>query len=83
MRQVDVKDEASVGEMFEAAERELGTPHILVNKASMGASGTAVADTGTQRFDSVVRTDVYRPFFCCREFMRRRRAAGASARSST
>ncbi len=76
VRQVDVRDEASVREMFDAAERELGEPHILVNNAGTEGSGAAVADTETADFDRVIKTDLYGPFFCCREFVRRRRAAG-------
>jgi glucose 1-dehydrogenase len=76
VRQVDVRAEASVAALFEAVERELGTPGILVNNAGVGSSGVALADTATEDFDAVLKTDLYGPFFCCREFIRRRRRAG-------
>lgn len=76
VRQVDVRDEASVAALFEAVERELGTPDILVNNAGVGSSGSTVAETKTEEFDKVIRTDLYGPFFCCREFIRRRKAVG-------
>jgi glucose 1-dehydrogenase len=78
--QLDVRDEASVARMFEAAERELGIPDTLVNDAGIGSGGTPVEDTPTEAFDDVIRTDLYGPFFCCREFVRRRRAAGGRGR---
>jgi glucose 1-dehydrogenase len=76
IRQVDVRDEASVAALFEAVQREFGTPDILVNNAGMGSGGSPVADTITEEFDDVIRTDLYGPFFCCREFIRRRKSAG-------
>src|SRR3712207_5037241 len=39
VHQVDVGDEASVAALFEAVDRELGTPDILVNNAGVGYSG--------------------------------------------
>lgn len=76
VQQVDVRDEGSVARLFENVDRELGVPHILVNNAGIGAGGTPVEETSTEAFDSVVKTDLYGPFFCCREFIRRRRHAG-------
>lgn len=75
VQRVDVTDERSVAALFEAVDRELGPPHILVNNAG-GAGGTLVVDTSTDAFDRVIKADLYGPFFCCREFIRRRQAAG-------
>ena len=80
VRRVDVRDEAGVAALFEAVERELGTPHILVNNAGVGAGGSSVAETPTEAFDRVIKTDLYGPFFCCREFIRRRQAAGGGGK---
>jgi glucose 1-dehydrogenase len=76
VRQVDVRDEASAAALFEAVQRELGTPDIMVNNAGVGSGGSPVADTTTEGFDDVIRTDLYGPFFCCREFIRRRKSTG-------
>jgi glucose 1-dehydrogenase len=76
VRRVDVRLEASVAELFEAVDRELGRPDILVNNAGVGAGGALVAETSTQEFDNVLKTDLYGPFFCCREFIRRRQDVG-------
>jgi glucose 1-dehydrogenase len=80
IRRVDVRDEHSVAELFKAVDRELGTPHILVNNAGKGSGGTAVVDTRTEDFDDVIRTNLYGPFFCCREFIRRRQSAGGAGK---
>ncbi len=76
VQQLDVRVEASVATLFEAVDRELGTPDILVNNAGIGASGSKVAETTTEEFDNVLKTDLYGPFFCCREFIRRRQKMG-------
>lgn len=76
IQHMDVRKEESVGALFEEVDRSLGSPFILVNSAGKGASGREVADTGTGDFDDVIKTDLYGPFFCCREFIRRRQAAG-------
>jgi len=74
--QTDIRDEGSVGRLFEAVSSELGTPDILVNDAGVGSSGASVAEMTTEEFDRVIKTDLYGPFFCCREFIRRRESAG-------
>jgi len=76
VQQLDVRDDADVLRAFEAVDRELGTPDILVNNAGIGGGEATVAVTKTKDFDSIIKTDPYGPFFCCREFVRRREAAG-------
>ena len=81
VERLDVADEESVVRLFRTVNDRLGPPSILVNSAgSMGASGTEVIDLSGGDFDRVVRTDLYGPFFCCREFVRGRRAAGGGGR---
>jgi glucose 1-dehydrogenase len=72
VRQLDVRDEASVRALFDIVYAELGAPDILVNNAGVGSSGAKVAELATEEFDRVMRTDLYGPFFCAREFLRRR-----------
>jgi glucose 1-dehydrogenase len=76
VRQLEVRDEASVAAAFDATAAELGVPDILVNNAGVGAGGTNVADMTTDEFDRVIKTDLYGPFFCSREFIRRRKTVG-------
>jgi glucose 1-dehydrogenase len=80
MRQVDVRSEASVAALFEAITQELGTPNILVNDAGIGGGGKPVAEISAEEFDRVIKTDLYGPFFCCRDFVRRRQAAGGGGK---
>jgi glucose 1-dehydrogenase len=76
VQRLDVTNERSVSELFEVTAEKLGTPDILVNCAGIGAGGTDVADLTSEAFDRVVKADLYGPFYCCREFVRRRKAAG-------
>ncbi len=80
VRQVDVRDEGSVAALFDAACGALGAPDILVNDAGVGSGGTSVAEMTTEEFDRVIKTDLYGPFFCCREFIRRRQATGGGGK---
>ncbi|HLH12120.1 MAG TPA: SDR family oxidoreductase [Methylovirgula sp.] len=80
LHQLGVRDETSVASFFETVDRELGTPDILVNNAGVGGGDAPVADLRTEEFDSIIKADLYGPFFCAREFIRRRRAAGGKGK---
>jgi glucose 1-dehydrogenase len=71
VHQLNLRDERSVERLFDIVSDALGTPDILVNNAGIGAGGTTVAETTTEEFDRVIKTDLYGPFFCSREFIRR------------
>ena len=45
LRQLDVRDQRAVAELFESALDGLGTPFILGNNAGVGSSGKQVAET--------------------------------------
>ena len=66
---VDVADEGEVKELFATIDREFGDVNILVNNAGVNGSNTPVEDMTTEQWDSVIKTDLYGPFFCCREFL--------------
>ncbi|MGH7447986.1 MAG: glucose 1-dehydrogenase, partial [Longimicrobiales bacterium] len=78
--QVDVRDEKSVERMFDRTVKQLGSPDILVNNAAVNADGTHVVDMATDAWDTVLRTNLYGPFFACRRFIRERRTAGGGGR---
>jgi glucose 1-dehydrogenase len=78
--QTDVRDPDAVARLFERTRTELGTPDILVNDAGVGSGGKTVADLSLEELDNVLKTDLYGPFFCCREFIRARKAAGGKGR---
>ena len=71
VQRLDVRDEASVAMLMGSVEEALGLPDILVNCAGVGGS-KALAETSFEDFDNVIKTDLYGPFFFCREFVRRR-----------
>lgn len=58
---------------------ELGAPDILVNNAGTGGDA-AVADMDLATWERVIRTDLTGPFLCCRDFVRRRKAAGGGGK---
>jgi glucose 1-dehydrogenase len=71
VQSLDARDEASVAMLMGSVEEGLGLPHILVNCAGVGGS-KPFAETTFEDFDNVLKTDLYGPFFFCREFVRRR-----------
>ncbi len=75
VRQLDVTDPQSVAALFQAVDEELGTSDILVNNAGIGGSG-ALTEIGAETFDKVLKTDLYGPFYCAQEFVRRRQNGG-------
>jgi glucose 1-dehydrogenase len=48
----------------------LGTPTILVNNSGTGGPGKPVSATSDEEWNNVLRTNLYGPFCCCREFIR-------------
>ena len=78
--QVDVSAEDQVEELFNQAVTKFGSLDILVNNAGVDASGTEVADLPTEVWDKAIRTNVYGPFFCCRQFIRLRKRAGGGGK---
>ncbi|GGE54045.1 oxidoreductase [Agaricicola taiwanensis] len=73
LRQLDVSDETSVRATFDAAEEGLGPVDLLVNNAGLQSQEVPLIDMSTEEFDRILKTDLYGAFFCCREFLRRRR----------
>lgn len=68
--QLGQRDPAQVRDVFAEATRALGTPTILVNDAGMNGTGTPVRDLSDEVWDDTIRTNLYGPFYCCREFIR-------------
>lgn len=67
----DVGNEDAVAALFAAAEREFARPvSLLVNSAGLNMKDIRVADMTLERFDTVIRADLYGPFLTCRRFVR-------------
>ncbi|TFY98667.1 SDR family NAD(P)-dependent oxidoreductase [Ramlibacter rhizophilus] len=73
---LDVRDPQSVEQLFERAVRELGTPTILVNNAGIDSVSANVKDMRIEDWDRTLRTNLYGPFFCCQQFIRRIEGSG-------
>lgn len=76
----DQRDPDEVAKLFEETTSRLGTPFILVNNAGVDFSGSEVADMTLEEWDNVIKTNLYGPFYCCREFIRARRADGGAGK---
>jgi glucose 1-dehydrogenase len=74
--QLDQRDPAQVEKLFRETDAKLGTPDILVNDAGIDSTGKQVADLPAEDWDRELKTNVYGPFYCCQQFIRRRRAHG-------
>jgi glucose 1-dehydrogenase len=78
--QCDQRDPGEVDRLFREAEKELGTPDILVNNAGVDSTGKQVGDMPVEDWDKELKTNLYGPFYCCQQFIRRRRAAGGKGK---
>jgi glucose 1-dehydrogenase len=78
--QCDVRDPAQVERLFRQTQDSLGTPDILVNNAGIDSTGKQVADMPIEEWDNEIKTNLYGPFYCCQQFVRRRRAAGGKGK---
>jgi glucose 1-dehydrogenase len=77
---LDQRDPHSVEHLFRETVDKLGIPDILVNNAGVDASGKQVAEMPIERWDEELKTNLYGPFYCCRVFIRMRRAAGGKGK---
>ncbi|MGP7795235.1 SDR family NAD(P)-dependent oxidoreductase [Sphingomonas sp. CLY1604] len=68
--QVDVADEASVEQGYDAVADALGVPDILVNSAGLNMSGVKVADMQLEQWNRLLATDLTGSFLTCRRFVR-------------
>lgn len=73
---VDVADETEVKALFATIDKDFGDINILVNNAGINGSHTPVEDMTTEQWDRVIKTDLYGPFFCCREFLQMKKKYG-------
>jgi NAD(P)-dependent dehydrogenase (short-subunit alcohol dehydrogenase family) len=67
----DVAVEADVVRLFQECDRSLGTLSALVNSAGIIEKQMRVEDMDTGRLQRVFATNVYGPFLCSREAVRR------------
>ena len=63
--EADVSREADCVRLIQEAVAKFGTIHILINNAGIGG-GNRVAETKTEDFDRVLKTNLYGTFWCAR-----------------
>ncbi|NBD37472.1 MAG: SDR family NAD(P)-dependent oxidoreductase [Verrucomicrobia bacterium] len=63
----DVSREEECVDLVEKTASVFGRVDVMVNNAGMGAMGTRIADSDTELFDKVMRTNLYSAYWCSRE----------------
>ena len=74
--QADHGYEDQVQQMFSAAIDAFGQIDILMNNASVDASGVYVADLDIEAFQRTMRSNLIGQVLCCKHFVRHRKANG-------
>lgn len=76
----DHGDEATVVEWFRAAFEAFGRIDILMNNASVDASGTYVADLEIADFEATMRSNLIGQLICCKHFINHRKELGGGGK---
>lgn len=74
---LDVSDEQSVAAAFEKIITTYGRLDILVNNAGVNGSNIPVEEMSTDVFDTCIKTNLYGPFYCSREYLKYRRGSNS------
>ena len=77
---LDQRDPGSVAALFAEADKAFGTPYILVNDAGIDSTGKMVDEMSDEEWHDRLESNLSGPFYCCREFIRRRKAAGGKGK---
>ncbi len=73
--QADVSKDKDVDSAFDAVEKAIGLPDILINSAGKNMSGVKVSDMSTEQWETLLATDLTGSFFTCRRFVRNLKGA--------
>jgi glucose 1-dehydrogenase len=71
--QLNVMDEINVKYLFKRAIEYYGQIDILVNNAGVNGNNVPVEAMDTSMFDTCIKTNLYGPFFCSREYLQYRK----------
>lgn len=74
--QADIGKEGEVESAFDAVEKAIGIPDILVNSAGRNMSGVKVSDMSTEQWQALIETDLTGSFFTSRRFVRNLKGSG-------
>ena len=72
--------EDQVEAMFRAAFDAFGRVDVLVNNASVDASGTHVADLEIADFERTLRSNLFGQLICCKHFINHRKQVGGGGK---
>lgn len=72
---LDVSEESGVADVFDEIIQTYGRVDILINNAGVDGSNVSVSEMETSTFDTCIKTNLYGPFFCCREYLQRKIAS--------
>lgn len=78
--QGDHGDESTVVEWFRAGLDAFGRIDILMNNASVDASGTYVADLEIADFEATMRSNLIGQLICCKHFINHRKELGGGGK---
>lgn len=76
----DHGDEAAVTRMFATALDAFGHVDIMMNNASVDASGVYVADLDIAAFERTMRSNLIGQLICCKHFINHRKQQGGGGR---
>ena len=72
---LDQRRPEEVRRLFREVREGLGTPSLLVNNAGIDSTGKHVKDMSDDEWENEMHTNLFGPFYCCREFIRAREGA--------
>ncbi|MBW3590110.1 MAG: SDR family oxidoreductase [Actinobacteria bacterium] len=78
--QADHGYEDQVEKLFGAAFEAFGKVDILMNNASVDASGIHVADLEIDKYERTLRSNLIGPVLCCKHFVRHRKEKGGGGK---
>ena len=74
--QCDIGQEREVEAAFDAIEKAIGIPDILINSAGKNMAGVKVSDMSTDQWRDLIETDLTGSFFTSRRFVRNLKGSG-------
>jgi glucose 1-dehydrogenase len=69
LAQLDQSKPENVEQFFKDVRDKLGTPTVLVNNAASGSANVPVKDMSYEDWDWSIKSNLYGPFFCCKQFI--------------
>lgn len=68
--ELDQKNLSDIEKVYQDAKEKLGIPTILVNNAATDSTGKQVKDMSIEEWDEKIRTNLYGPFYFCKNFLK-------------